>query len=106
MTQNARSTTQNRRVNTPLGRVTRKFRVVLTGGRSPPPSTTACCPTDSWSAPRPVADVRVPFGRLDAIVPQQLLDVADVYPIFEQMGDERVAQGVGVYAENEEWWAR
>lgn len=35
MAANARSTTLNCRDNTPLGRVTRKFRVVLTGGRPP-----------------------------------------------------------------------
>jgi len=33
-------------------------------------------------------------GRLDAAVAQQLLDVADVHPILQQMGGERVAQGM------------
>jgi len=38
--------------------------------------------------------VRIAFGRLNATVSQQFLDVPDVYPILKQMSGERVAQGV------------
>jgi len=43
---------------------------------------------------RRLGHVGVPFGRLDAAVSQQLLDVPDVYPIFEQMSGKRVMQGI------------
>ena len=33
----------------------------------------------------PLRNVRVQFGRLDALVPHKLLDVTNVYPIFQQM---------------------
>src|SRR5688572_24176456 len=50
-------------------------------------------------APHPAAaaveDVRVDHGRRDVAVPEQLLDGPDVVAGLEQVGRERVPQGVG-----------
>ena len=41
-----------------------------------------------------LTDVSIALGRSDIAMPQKLLNVANVYPIFEQVGSKRVAQGI------------
>ena len=87
MTHNAHSTTSNCRFNALLGCVTRKFCVGLTDWGYPPDPRSQLHVVQRTLDPLEsrLRHVRVPFGRLDAIMPQQLLDIADFGPVFQQV---------------------
>ena len=48
----------------------------------------------SNAEPRFLKDVRIDLGRGDVLVPEQLLDGADIVALLEQASREAMAQGV------------
>lgn len=50
-----------------------------------------------FTAEHVTVDVRIDFGGCYGFVPQHTLYSAQIGPAFEQVGGERVAEGMGAY---------